>query len=140
VDILPPLDFLTEEKLLLKPLPVYIKCFRLPDLFAGKLHALLFRSWKNRVKGRDWYDLEWYIRSGVSPNLSHLLTRARENGDLPTSLNALSKDALKNMLIQRVETLDIEQAKFDVLRFIKDKEALNIWSKNYFKDLIRKIQ
>jgi hypothetical protein len=37
------------------------RCFILPGLFAGKMHALMFRKWRNRVKGRDWYDFEWYI-------------------------------------------------------------------------------
>lgn len=64
VDKKPPPGFETEEKLLLKPFSFYAKCFTLPDLFAGKMHALLFRKWKNRVKGRDWYDLEWYIKKG----------------------------------------------------------------------------
>lgn len=58
VDRKPPLGFDTEEKLLLRPFSFYVKCFSLPDLFAGKMHALLFRKWKQRVKGRDWYDLE----------------------------------------------------------------------------------
>ena len=36
------------------------------------MHALLFRKWVNRVKGRDWYDLEWYIKkNGVELNLEH---------------------------------------------------------------------
>ena len=59
VDTTPPPGFRTEEKLLLKPFSFYVKCFTLPDLFAGKMHALLFRKWKKRVKGRDWFDMEW---------------------------------------------------------------------------------
>ena len=62
VDTDPPLGFATEEKLLIQPYSFYVKCFSLPDLFAGKMHALLFRKWKNRVKGRDWFDFEWYVR------------------------------------------------------------------------------
>ena len=58
VDTKPPQGFMTEEKLLIKPFSFYVKCFTLPDLFAGKMHALLFRKWKDRVKGRDWFDLE----------------------------------------------------------------------------------
>lgn len=38
------------------------RCFTLPDLYAGKMHALVFRTWNNRVKGRDWYDFEWYVK------------------------------------------------------------------------------
>ena len=76
VDTNPPLGFDTEEKLLLRPYSFYVKCFTLPHLFAGKMHALLFRQWKQRVKGRDWYDLEWYIKKGVPLNLSHFVLRA----------------------------------------------------------------
>jgi hypothetical protein len=35
------------------------------------MHALLFRNRVNRVKGRDWYDLEWCIKNGVELNLEH---------------------------------------------------------------------
>jgi len=62
IDTNPPLQFGTENKLLTKPFSFYVNCLTLPDLFAGKMHALLFRKWKTRVKGRDWYDLEWYIK------------------------------------------------------------------------------
>jgi hypothetical protein len=65
VDRQPPLGFKTEQKLLLRPFSFYVNCFESSSLFAGKLHALLFRKWKNRVKGRDWYDMEWYIRKNI---------------------------------------------------------------------------
>ena len=52
VDTCPPLNFKTEQKLLLQPYSFMTRCFTLPDLFAGKMHALVYRAWKNRVKGR----------------------------------------------------------------------------------------
>ena len=58
VNRIPPLRFQTEEKLMLRPFSFYVKCFTRSSLFAGKMHALLFRKWKTRVKGRDWYDME----------------------------------------------------------------------------------
>ena len=61
VDTCPPLNFYTEQKLSLLPFSFMTRCFTLPDLFAGKMHALVYRAWKNRVKGRDWYDFEWYV-------------------------------------------------------------------------------
>lgn len=70
-----------EEKLLLKPFSFYVKCLSLPDLFAGKMHALLFRKWGTNVKGRDWYDMEWYIKKGYPLNLDHFLLRATDSGD-----------------------------------------------------------
>jgi hypothetical protein len=81
VDTHPPLGFKTEEKLLLRPFSFYVKCFTLSDLFAGKMHALLFRKWKNNVKGRDWYDMEWYIKKGIPLNLKHFTLRAIDSGD-----------------------------------------------------------
>ena len=56
VDTHPPLEFDTEERLLLQPFSFMTRCLTLPNLFAGKMHALVFRQWKKRVKGRDWYD------------------------------------------------------------------------------------
>lgn len=81
VDRKPPLGFETEEKLLLRPFSFYVKCFTQSSLFSGKMHALLFRKWKNRVKGRDWYDLEWYMKKGVPLDVSHFLLRAKDTGD-----------------------------------------------------------
>jgi predicted nucleotidyltransferase component of viral defense system len=53
VDTQPPLDFETEHKLLMLPFSFMCRCYTLSDLYAGKMHALLFRNWKGRVKGRD---------------------------------------------------------------------------------------
>ncbi len=78
VDTNPPLLFSTEQKLLLEPRSFMTRCFTLPDLFAGKMHALVYRSWKNRVKGRDWYDFEWYVRNHVTLDFAHLKERIKE--------------------------------------------------------------
>ena len=78
VDIDPPLGFLTEQKLSLLPFSFMTRCFTLPDLYAGKMHALLFRNWKTRVKGRDWYDFEWYVRHRVPLDFGHLQLRTSE--------------------------------------------------------------
>ena len=45
------------------------------------MHALLFRKWKGRVKGRDWFDMEWYIRKSIPLNIKHLLIRSLDSGD-----------------------------------------------------------
>ena len=81
IDTKPPLGFSTEEKLLIRPFSFYTKCFTLSDLFAGKMHVLLFRKWGNRVKGRDWFDMEWYIRKNVPLHLNHFRIRAMDSGD-----------------------------------------------------------
>lgn len=133
VDTKPPLGFATEEKLLLQPFSFYVKCFSLPDLFAGKMHALLYRNWKNRVKGRDWFDFEWYVRQGIPLNLSHLVVRALQSKHLQD--DTLSEPEFRQKLQQRIDDLDVSAAVKDIARFVKDAEALNIWSREYFKDL-----
>ena len=133
VDTDPPLGFATEEKLLIQPYSFYVKCFSLPDLFAGKMHALLYRKWKNRVKGRDWFDFEWYVRRSSPLNLAHFSERASQTGDLESA--TLTQEAFVAMLQARIHTLDIESARQDVVRFVKDSTALNIWSQNYFSQL-----
>ncbi len=136
VDTNPPLGFVTEEKLLLKPFSCYIKCFSAPDLFAGKMHALLFRKWKNRVKGRDWFDLEWYIKQGISINSKHLTIRAVQSKDWLLK-KQINKEALMKLLIHKIEQVNFEQIKEDVIRFIPNQKAIEIWSSNYFLDLIK---
>lgn len=133
VDTDPPLGFATEEKLLIQPYSFYVKCFSLPDLFAGKMHVLLFRKWKNRVKGRDWFDFEWYVRRGCQLNLAHFCERARQSGDLESV--ALQSAEFVAMLQARIRTLDVDSARQDVVRFVKDSAALNIWSHDYFLQL-----
>ncbi|NTW52552.1 MAG: nucleotidyl transferase AbiEii/AbiGii toxin family protein [Chlorobiaceae bacterium] len=138
VDTQPPLGFGTEEKLLLQPFSFYVKCFSLPDLFAGKMHALLYRNWKSRVKGRDWFDLEWYVRNDIPLNLSHFIVRAIQSGHLKDE--NLSEQQFRTLLDRRVEALDVAAAVNDVSRFVKDVGVLKIWSPEYLKELSQRIR
>lgn len=138
VDKQPPPQFSTEDKLLTRPFSFYVKCFTLPSLFAGKMHALLYRKWKSRVKGRDWYDFEWYIKKGVPLDVEHFLKRAKQTDDWDKK-NINSKQII-TLLQNKIEDTSIENVKKDVIRFIKNEEVLTIWSKNYFLDLIRKLK
>lgn len=138
VDTKPPLGFETEEKLLLKPYSFYVKCFVLEDLFAGKMHALLFRKWGNNVKGRDWYDLEWYIRKGVNLTLQHFLSRSKDSSDWKKE--TISKAEFMELFTKRIENLNIEIAKKDVERFIPNPKVLDIWSQQYFFDLSKMLK
>lgn len=138
VDRRPPLNFNTEEKLLLRPFSFYVKCFTGPSLFAGKVHALLFRKWKNRVKGRDWYDLEWYIKKGISLDLSHFLARAKDTNDWQA--NDISPEQVIELLQKKIQSVSFKNIKEDVVRFIKNDDVLNIWGPEYFHDLVGKIK
>ena len=138
VDTHPPLGFETEEKLLLKPFSFYVKCFKLPDLFAGKMHALLFRKWKQRVKGRDWYDMEWYIKKGVPLHLDHFLLRACNSGDW--NEKTITQNKFTQLIKDKITNVSFKAIREDIVRFIRDDKALEIWSADYFGDLIEKIK
>ena len=134
----PPPGFTTENKLMLLPFSFYVSCYSLPDLFAGKMHALLFRKWKTRVKGRDWYDLEWYVRQGIPLNLNHLSERIRQSGELKGQ--QINAQELINLLQERIANLNVSQAVLDIKPFLNDKAKLDIWSENYFTDLIKHLK
>ena len=135
VDVYPPLEFATEQKLLLNPFSFMTRCFVLSDLFAGKIHALVFRSWKNRVKGRDWSDFEWFIRKGINLNFNHLQARIRQINGLE-----MSNEEFMHKLKERLLNTDIEIVKQDVKPFIKNTDELEIWSKEYFLQLAEMIK
>lgn len=138
VDRQPPLNFRTEEKLLLRPFSFYVKCFTQPSLFAGKMHALLFRKWKERVKGRDWYDLEWYIKKGIPLDVNHFLSRAKDTNDWQD--DSISNKQIIGLLDAKIKSVSFSRIKEDVVRFIQNDDGLNIWSPEYFKDLIKHIK
>lgn len=134
VDTIPPLGFETEEKLLIRPFSFYVKCFSISDLFAGKMHALLFRKWGNNVKGRDWFDMEWYIKKGTPLNLNHFVLRAKDSGDWPNE--NITQDELLELLNAKIDNVDFNRIKADISRFIPDTKILDLWSPQYFHDLV----
>jgi hypothetical protein len=138
VDREPPLGFETEERLLLKPFSFYVKCLTLPNLFAGKMHALLFRKWGTNVKGRDWYDMEWYIRKGIPLNLKHFVIRAKDSGDWDK--DDISEEEFRQLLKAKIDAVKMDYVINDIRRFIKDPQALAIWSPQYFHDLVSKLK
>ncbi len=136
VDTDPPLGFATEQKLLLQPYSFFTRCYSLPCLFAGKMHALLFRAWQNRVKGRDWYDFEWYIRKGIPMNWAHFCERSRTfNGD-----EEMTPERFRNLLRARLSSVPIEQVKADVLPFVRRTEETDIWTTDYFLQLAERLK
>ena len=130
LDTNPPLKFETEQRLLLRPYSFMTRCFTLPDLYAGKMHALVFRTWKHRIKGRDWYDFEWYVRHQVPLNFSHLQERIREFNN-----EEISRETFMQLLRERLTTTNIDAVKQDVISYIANPQALDIWSNDYFLQL-----
>ena len=139
VDIDPPGNFDIEAKYIYLPVPFSINAYTRPNLFAGKMHAILCRSWVSRVKGRDWYDLIWYAARGIPVHLKHLESRMRQTKHFNKDVS-LTEGALKEMLLDRIDSLDFDDAGKDVGNFIKDTSSLELWSKDYFKAICEKIK
>lgn len=134
VDTNPP-EFATfERKYRLLPIPYEISLYDMPSLFAGKIHALLCRAWKTRVKGRDLYDFVFYLSRGTAVNLRHLGARLVQSGLIETD-GTISLDDVKDMLYTRFEQIDYEQAKRDVLPFIRNSDTLALWNTYFFKGI-----
>lgn len=129
-----PPHALTEVKPHLLPTPFQVCLYDLPSLFAGKLHALLFRNWKSRVKGRDFYDFVWYISRDVPVNLPHLEARIKESGNL--DIDKLDIKTLRTLLEQRFKTVDINAAAEEVRPFLRDTRELALWSEEFFIGLV----
>ncbi|MEA3464790.1 MAG: nucleotidyl transferase AbiEii/AbiGii toxin family protein [Thermodesulfobacteriota bacterium] len=139
IDTDPPGGFSIENKYLLQPIPFSVRSYVLPDMFAGKMHALLCRKWKNRVKGRDWYDFIWYCANHPDLHLAHLEERMRQSDhweeDTPLEVESFLK-----LISQAIENLDIDQAKNDVMPFVREPASLDVWSQDFFRDIVKRVR
>jgi predicted nucleotidyltransferase component of viral defense system len=138
VDTDPPLGFQTESQYVLLPVPFAVRAYCLPDLFAGKLHAVLCRKWKTRVKGRDWYDLVWYAGHHPEVRLSHLEARMRQSGDY-RERDPMTPSTLQDRLLGAVDSLDVAKARQEVAPFVRDPRVLDIWSADFFRRIADRI-
>lgn len=139
VDTDPPPGFSTEVRYLLRPVPFAVRTFSLPDLFAGKMHAVLCREWKSRVKGRDWYDLVWFAAHHPDLHLSHLEQRMRQTGHWQGPA-PLTESELRSRLAQRIDRVDMGQIRSEVEPFVKNPGSLALWSKEFFLDVALRIR
>ena len=139
VDVDPPPGFATEVRYLLRPIPFSVRTFSLPDLFAGKMHAVLCREWKSRVKGRDWYDLVWFAAYHPELHLAHLEQRMRQTGHWTVSASLTEAD-VRDLLTKRIDKVDIDQIRREAEPFVKDAAALAIWSKEFFLDVASRLK
>jgi hypothetical protein len=139
VDTDPPGGFATESRYLLQPIPFGLRVYQLPDMFAGKLHAVLCRKWKSRIKGRDWYDLVWYTARHPHVNLGHLETRMRQSGDYGEE-EPLTRAGLLDLLRQRIQQVDVAELQEDVAPFVRERRSLGVWSRDFFMQVIERIE
>ena len=136
IDTNPPALATYETKYALLPIPFAVKMYDESSLFAGKLHAVLCRAWKNRIKGRDFYDLVWYLSRKAKPNLPHLQKRL-EQSERWNPKEILTIQILKEMLCERFKEIDFEAAKNDIRPFIQDERKLELWSAEFFTAIVK---
>ena len=139
VDIDPPPGAQFEVRYIDDPVPFSIRSYSGPALLAGKIDAILYRGWQNRVKGRDWYDFAFLVRKNVPLLLGHIEARLRQRG-VYTALSPLSPDQCMDMIARRIESVDFEAAKEDVAAFVPDPRDLDVWSRDYFHHVLSNLQ
>ena len=91
-----------------------------------------------RVKGRDWYDMLWFIQKKTPLKLNYLEAKMRQTAHY-SSNHPLDREALDAFLLEKIEKLDIERAKEDIIRFIPNQQFIEGWSKNTFYSAVKKI-
>ena len=110
----------------------------MPTLFAGKIHAILFRKHWGKVKGRDLFDFAFYVRRNTPFNLDFLNDKMKLSNE---SGNEMTFDDVVIMLEERFKSIDYESAKKDVLPFLNEEEIreLDYWGPDYFVKLTEDI-
>lgn len=131
VDTANPNGWKTETKFKMSPSPYEVKVFDESTLFTGKIHALIYRNYKNYVKGRDYYDYLFYIGACSKFNLEYLENKLKNTNDNFKD-ERITLDKVKELLKERFENIDYESTKADVSNFISDKDSLKLWKKELF--------
>lgn len=131
IDTMPPGLATYETKFRLLPIPYSVKLYDEASLFSGKIHAIICRSWKSRVKGRDLYDYVFYLSKNTKFNLLHLREKLIESEFISRDIE-ITCDSVKEMLLNRFNEIDYNEAKADVIPFIKDISVLDLWSSDFF--------
>ena len=139
VDTNPPASASFERRYRLLPVPYEVMLYDMPSLFAGKVHAVICRAWKSRIKGRDLYDYVFFLSKGAHLNTDHLKARLVQSG-IWDSEDSFSIADAKRLLCDRFEAIDYSQAKADVIPFLKDSASLEIWSADFFRQITEGLQ
>ena len=134
VDINPPLGATYEMRYKLLPSPHQVKLYDKTSLFAGKIHAILCRNWNIRVKGRDLYDYIFFLSNNVEVNVELIRNKLVASKYINEN-DVFNIDVLKCMLKSKFSEINYNDAKEDVLPFIRDTDSLNMWSKDFFVNI-----
>lgn len=137
VDTKPALGFSTVNKFLIEPEFATINVLDDSSLFAGKIHAILCRTYQNRVKGRDYYDYLYFVKKGIKPNLEYLKNKLIETGKIKACY--FSREKLIEMLKEKFESVDFKSVIEDAQKFVFTNEDLSFYSKELFISTLESI-
>jgi predicted nucleotidyltransferase component of viral defense system len=133
IDTNPPDGALFETHIITKYFPISFLTYDITSLFAGKLHAIFSRKY---TKGRDWYDLLWYMSKfkDLEPNFSFL-----NNALAQTQKDHISmaKENWREESRKVIERLNIEKVKNDVARFLENHNDVNLLTKENLLNIVR---
>ncbi len=123
-----------EMKLLNSPMFSYIYCFDYESLFAGKLNALITRNWRERTKGRDYFDYMFYVSHNIKFNLEYLKNKLKHSLNKDTANYTI--DDVKELLKEKFEQTDFNSLKSDIIPFVKtDYDADNVNKEMFISSL-----
>ncbi len=138
IDVKPPAFASFEHIYRLLRVPYEVKLYDIPSLFAGKIHAVICRAWRSRIKGRDLYDYVFYLSIGAAVNQKHLRERLIDSGYISADTDCSLND-IKKMLSERFDNIDFVQAGRDVVPFIRNTSVLDVWSADFFKQITERL-
>ncbi|HED17619.1 MAG TPA: hypothetical protein ENI64_12505 [Gammaproteobacteria bacterium] len=106
--------------------------------FALKIHALLCRPY---LKGRDWYDFNWYVKHRVQPNLPHLQAALLQLGPWKNERITVDMDWLRHAMMEKIASVDWNEAAMDVERFLKpaEQQSLRLWRERFFESKVESL-
>jgi len=130
VDTHPPAGGNAEMALVAAPISYMVSVFDLPSLFATKLHAIFFRGF---TKGRDYYDLMWYLGKRVRPNFT-LLNHAIHQTE--GSRHEILENEFKEKLLGHLKTVDFKRVRQELNRFILNPEEIRFFDYSLLENLI----
>ena len=91
------------------------------------------------MKGRDWYDLVWYVGNNHKLSLDHLEKRLKQTGHLGKE-DKLDEKMFRELIKERIETVDFDKARADVEPFLKSYHDLSVWSTDFFTEVGNRIE
>lgn len=139
IDIDPPENSNFEYSYLNFPLDFEVCHQDLSSNFSLKIHSLLCRPY---VKGRDWFDFNWYVNKGVGVNYPHLQSALNQWGPWAGTDPSVDTAWVKTALAEKIAKIDWKEAVIDVEPFLplSDQHGLKLWGERFFMDKVDKFR